>query len=50
MSSGSTFSQEVDADSSVRAKYVFTGAKGLKLAKFKLTLNATGRTATVKMS
>lgn len=49
MSSGKTLGQDVDADGSIRARYVFTGAKGLKLAKFKLTHNRTERTISVKL-
>ena len=49
MSSGQTFVQDVDGDGSVRARYMFTGAKGLKLAKFKLFHNRSERTATVKL-
>lgn len=49
MSSGTTLTQDVDGDGSVRARYVFTGAKGLKLAKFKLTHNGTERSITVKV-
>jgi hypothetical protein len=50
VSSGKTFSQDIDADGSVRARYMFTGAKGLKLAKFKLINNSTGRAISVKLS
>lgn len=50
VSSGKTFTQDIDADGSVRARYMFTGAKGLKLAKFKLTHNGTGRAVSVKLS
>lgn len=49
MSSGKTFVQDVDPDGSVRARYVFTGGKGLKLAKFKLTHNGSQRSVTVKV-
>jgi len=49
MASGSTVSQDVDPDGSIRARYIFSGAKGLKLAKFKLTRNSTGRSVTVKL-
>lgn len=49
MSAGTTFVQDVDGDGSVRARYIFTGAKGLKLAKFKLTHNRTERSITVKV-
>ncbi|MBX3117598.1 MAG: hypothetical protein KF784_00915 [Fimbriimonadaceae bacterium] len=49
MSGASYFSSDVDMDSSVRAQYLFAGAKGLKLAKFKLTQNSTGRAVTVKL-
>lgn len=49
VSSGKTLVQDVDPDGSVRARYVFTGAKGLKLAKFKLTHNRSERTISVKL-
>lgn len=49
MSSGKTLVQDVDSDGSVRARYMFTGAKGLKLAKFKLTHNGSERFVTVKV-
>lgn len=49
VSSGKTLVQDIDPDGSVRARYMFTGAKGLKLAKFKLTHNRTERSATVKV-
>ncbi len=49
MSSASAFSQDVDGDGSVRARYMFSGAKGLKLAKFKLTDNGSGRSVSIKL-
>ena len=49
MSTGKTLVQEVDGDGSVRARYIFTGPKGLKLAKFKLFHNRSERSATVKL-
>ena len=49
MSTGTLFSQELDGDSTVRARYMFTAAPGLKLSKFKLTHQRSERSVTVKL-
>jgi hypothetical protein len=49
MSSATAFSQDVEGGSSVRARYLFSGAKGLQLAKFKLTRNSIDRSVSVKL-
>lgn len=49
MSSTSAFSQDVEGDGSVRARYMFYGPKGLTAAKLKLTHNSSGRSVSVKL-